>query len=1066
MPSAIPHRRAQTVHNSSGPTGDCSLDESLFDIFWMLLAGALVFMMQAGFMCLESGMTRSKNSINVAIKNMTDFAVSFVLFWAFGFGLMFGVSQSGWFGMGSFFLPFETVGPWLAAFFFFQAMFVATATTILSGAIAERARFGAYILITVMVSGFIYPIAGHWTWGSAAGGETEGWLAARGFVDFAGSTVVHSVGGWVSLAALLVLGARAGRFGEDGSVRKITGHNLPLTVMGALLLYFGWFGFNGGSTLTFDVSVAAIIANTALAGAAGASACLAFGWSWNRRPDVELVVNGALAGLVAITANCHVVTAQSAFIIGAVGGCITFLGERLLERLRVDDAVGAIPVHLFAGAWGTMAVALFGIPELIGTGLPFVEQLQVQAIGVLSYGVWAFSIAFGVLWLVNKVWPLRISPESEHIGLNVAEHGASTELIDLLNAMERQGRAGDLSIRVPVEPFTEVGQIAKRYNFVMDLLQRAVTRAESVVRDIQDGILTIAADGRLTSVNPGAEKLFGYRIDEAIGKPLAVLFAGPPMGDSSGLDLNRIARGSTGAGAIELPARHKSGHVFPVEMKLAPSGGDGTAYTALVKDITERKRAEDALQASRDRMLRHAQALASLAAAEARVRADFAAMLAEIARVAASTLDARRMTIWRAMGAGTRFERVYASDDPEGPAETPVALDLSESHALRKAIGAERLVVVHDTWNDERVSELWGKYLAKRQIGALMIARVMAGGEAWGMLFIEHGDKRGWKPEEQQFMGSMADYVSLAIEDSHRRKAEATAREANLRLEERVEERTLELQQANEELHKTINLLGQTQSQLVQSEKMAALGDMVAGIAHEINTPVGVALTAASHLEQKARQLAEALQEGALKKSTLDGFVDTSSESTMILLNNLTRASELVQSFKRVAVDQSSEARRPFNVKDYVGEILLSLRPRLKRLTHQIEVTAPDDLTMNSYPGAFSQVVTNLVVNAIVHAFDENETGTIRMHFESVDNQAVFTFTDNGKGISPEHLPKIFDPFFTTKRGHGGSGLGLHLVFNIVTQSLGGTIQCDSQEGKGTRFMLHLPLEPTNGEAS
>lgn len=1039
------------------------MEESLNDIVWMLVAGALVFMMQGGFMCLESGMTRSKNSINVAIKNLTDFALSFLLFWALGFGLMFGMSWQGYLGTDLFFLPFESITPWMAAFFFFQAMFVATATTILSGAIAERARFLAYIIMTILVSGLIYPVAGHWTWNGAEGLSTGGWLGNQGFVDFAGSTVVHSVGGWVSLAALLVLGAREGRFGPDGSVHKITGHNLPLSVLGALLLYFGWFGFNGGSTLVMEPSIAPIIANTALAGAAGATACLALGWLWTGRPDVEFVVNGALAGLVAITANCHVVSALSAFIIGGIGGWVAFFGQRLLERLRIDDAVGAIPVHLFAGAWGTLAVAFFGIPELIGTGLPFAEQLRVQTLGVVAYGLWSFTIAFVVLWLINKVWPLRISPEEEQQGLNIAEHGASTELIDLLTAMERQGIKGDLSMRVPVEPFTEVGQIARRYNSVMDLLQRAVVRAEGIVRDIQDGIVTFASDGRLTSLNPGAEKMFGYAIDEVVGKPAALLFGTLPA-NRAAPDFRALLRNADGTAALELPGRRKSGQEFPIEIRVAASGGEGAGYTALVKDITERKRAEDALQASRDRMQRHARALASLTAVEAHVRTDLATMLAEVARVAAETLEAQRMTIWKAGDEPDAYTLIHGPGERPRRDGLPTALSAAAGRALQGAMGGHRLLVVHDTWNDERVSALWGSYLAQRHIGALMVARVFVGGDAWGLLFIEQADKRGWKPEEQQFMGSMADYVALAIEDDQRREAEARALEANQRLEERVEARTRELSAANAELQDTVDLLGRTQNQLVQSEKMAALGDMVAGIAHEINTPVGVALTAASHLEQRTRQLTETLAAGALKKSTLDGFAETAAESTSILLTNLTRASELVQSFKKVAVDQSSEALRPFVVKDYVGEILLSLRPRLKRLDHAIEIAAPADLTMHSYPGAFSQVVTNLIVNSLVHAYDDGEAGNIQLQFETQNGHVVFTYSDDGKGIPEEHLHKVFDPFFTTKRGHGGSGLGLHLVFNIVTQTLGGTIACQSTPGEGATFVVRMPIAPATGD--
>ena len=271
----------------------------VIDILWLLICSGLVFIMQAGFMCLESGFTRSKNNINVAIKNLTDFGISVSLFWAFGFALMFGATYKGWIGHTGFFLPTE-LEPFLAAFFFFQAMFCGTATTIVSGAVAERVRFPSYLIVACLLSGLIYPIYGHWAWNGAEAGNFAGWLGKLGFVDFAGSTVVHSVGGWVSLAVLLIVGPRSGRFPKNGPPQKIHGSNIPLSVLGAMLLWFGWFGFNGGSTLALNEQVASIIVNTVLGGVAGMMVALAAGW-WRRHiPDVESLVNGALAGLVAI----------------------------------------------------------------------------------------------------------------------------------------------------------------------------------------------------------------------------------------------------------------------------------------------------------------------------------------------------------------------------------------------------------------------------------------------------------------------------------------------------------------------------------------------------------------------------------------------------------------------------------------------------------------------------------------------------------------------------------------------------------------------------------------------
>jgi ammonium transporter len=456
--------------------------KSLVDIFWVLICAGLVFLMQAGFTCLESGLTRSKNSINVAIKNITDFGISTILFWAFGFALMFGTSRASWIGSTGFFLPLDD-GAWPTTFFLFELMFCATAVTIVSGATAERLRFRSYIIISIIISGLIYPVFGHWAWNGSQNGVFSGWLGMLGFVDFAGSTVVHSVGGWVSLAALLVIGPREGRFPPVGIHMKIHGSNLPLSVLGVLLLWIGWFGFNGGSTLALNDQVAGIITNTFLAGAAGSMVTLAIGWMLRKRADVELVIFGAVAGLVAITAPAHAVNAISALTIGGIGGIVMLGVEYLLEHLHIDDAVGAIPVHLGAGIWGTFAVAIFGKPELLNTGLNIWEQLLVQATGIGVCFLWTFGTSYAFFLLINRFFPLRVTPEDEYIGLNVSEHGATTELLDMFMAMDAQARTGDMSLRVPIEPFTEVGQIAQRYNWVMDALEKESAKTENSLKE-------------------------------------------------------------------------------------------------------------------------------------------------------------------------------------------------------------------------------------------------------------------------------------------------------------------------------------------------------------------------------------------------------------------------------------------------------------------------------------------------------------------------------------------------------------------------------------------------------
>jgi len=483
------------------------------DIAWVLIASALVLLMQAGFLCLEAGATRSKNSINVAIKNLSDFAVATLLFAIFGFSLMFGATRGGWVGPVEFVGANGELGAREFAFFVFQMMFCGTATTIVSGAVAERMRFGAYLAVAAVLSGCVYTLFGHWAWNGVDGSPSQGWLRGLGFVDFAGSTVVHGVAAWSSLALVLILGPREGRFAEDGTPQRIQGHDLPFAMLGAILLWIGWLGFNGGSVLAMNDQVPPILANTLLAGSAGLVVALASSWLRTGRSDVMAVINGSLAGLVAITAGCHAVSPAAAMTIGAVGGLVMELGVVTLERARIDDVVGVIPVHGLAGLWGTAALALFGDLEILGTGLGRAEQLRIQLFGAAVAFVWSFGFVYLIFRGVDRVFPLRVSARDEHMGLNVAAHGATTELLDLLIGMDEQARSGDLSRRVVVEPFTEVGQIASRYNLVMQSLEETAATTDRMKNEF---ISTISHELRtpLTSINAS----LGLMADGVVGK--------------------------------------------------------------------------------------------------------------------------------------------------------------------------------------------------------------------------------------------------------------------------------------------------------------------------------------------------------------------------------------------------------------------------------------------------------------------------------------------------------------------------------------------------------------------
>ena len=384
---------------------------------WTLVAAALVFFMQAGFAMVEAGFTRAKNSINIMMKNLMDFSIGSIGFWAIGFGLMFGATSTGWFGTSGFFLSdFTPDGdPWVLAFWMFQVVFAATAATIVSGAMAERTKFSGYIIYSCIVSAIIYPIFGSWAWGSLLNGS--GWLEGFGFIDFAGSTVVHSVGGWAALAGAIVLGPRLGKYTKDGKIKPILGHNIPLAALGVFILWLGWFGFNPGSTTTADTSIAMIFVNTNLAAAAGAVLAMIVSWMKFGKPEVGMSLNGALAGLVAITAGCANVAPGSSIIIGAVAGVIVVFSVMFFDKIKIDDPVGAVSVHGVNGAWGTLAAGIFNI------GGTSASIIGVQLLGIAACFLWTFPMAFIMFKIIDKTIGLRVSPEEELEGLDYAEHG-------------------------------------------------------------------------------------------------------------------------------------------------------------------------------------------------------------------------------------------------------------------------------------------------------------------------------------------------------------------------------------------------------------------------------------------------------------------------------------------------------------------------------------------------------------------------------------------------------------------------------------------------------------------
>ncbi len=401
------------------------------DTIWVLIGAFLVFSMQPGFAMVETGFTRAKNAGNIVMKNVMDLSLGSIVFWILGFGLMFGTDIGGFIGTPDFFVQGDYGASYPStAYFIFQTMFCATAATIVSGAMAERTNFLVYCIYSLLISAIIYPISGHWIWGG-------GWLAEMGFHDFAGSTAVHMVGGVASIIGAKMIGARIGKYNADGTVNAIPGHSIPLGALGVFLLWFGWFGFNGASTVcaTGDdalVSMGAIFITTNMAACAAATATMIYTWVRYGKPDVSMTLNGVLAGLVAITAGCDVVSPAGALIIGVLAGILVVVSVEFFDqKLKIDDPVGAISVHGVCGAFGTIATGFFALEGglFYGGGTSF---LVTQIIGVVTVAIYvaiAMTIIFGVL---DKTLGLRVKESEEIKGLDMEEHGLTSSYADFM----------------------------------------------------------------------------------------------------------------------------------------------------------------------------------------------------------------------------------------------------------------------------------------------------------------------------------------------------------------------------------------------------------------------------------------------------------------------------------------------------------------------------------------------------------------------------------------------------------------------------------------------------------
>ncbi len=967
--------------------------------------------MQAGFSSLESGMVRSKNSINVAGKNFADFLLTTAVFWLFGFALMFGASVMGIFGSSGFF--FSDGSAWLMAFFIFQVGFAGTSTTIMSGAVAERMRFSGYLIAAFVLSAVIYPIFGHWAWGSLAGGEA-GWLEELGFIDFAGSTVVHSMGGWMALALVLILGPRLGRFGKDAVV--IHGHDLPLVTLGVFILWFGWFGFNGGSTLGLTAEVPTIIVNTVLAGAFGGLTALGLSWWLDERPDVPTFMNGSLAGLVGITAAANIVTTGNAVIIGAIAGVVMYGVTVLLNRLEIDDAVGAVPVHLGAGIWGTLAVAIFGSPEAWGGGSR-IGQLVIQLTGVGAAFVWAFGIGFVLMWLINRRFPIRIDPDGERMGLNVAEHGASTEILDLLTEMGAQRATDDYSEPVRVEPNTEVGQIAQQYNQVI----ADIDQKRSELRLMQ----RTAAAANEAQESEEAMAFSLHEVCDAIGWPIGHVY----LVDSE--DANLLVSTEI----WELPDSERYSAFRRASAEAPMRAGVGLPGRVLATGQTEwmdllvQDSEDPRFSMARDLGLQTGLAFPVMAGIEV-------AAVIELFTGDDQEPGAELLALLGSVG--TQLGRAVERRRTEQQRLQTVVDNMPAMVFLRDLEG--RFIVVNRQYEAAygvSNEEVRGKTLSEiTQISSIDLDPIINQEHDQEVVRLNTSVER-----EYTVPLDGRNHIFAAIKfpiNDHTGKVVAVGG---------IELDITDRKQHEAELAELVRTVEMARDQAMHATKIKS--QFLANASHELRTPLNAILGFTRLVRRHTVDIVDDRDSENLDK------ILNSSENLLALINDLLDLSRIEAG--RLEVNASE-----IDVGELVDECVGTLEPLVGEDV-ELNTSVPVGLAMFTDGDRLRQILINVLSNAVKFT----DEGSVSIITTSQDHQVLFEVTDTGIGIPSDALESVFAEFQQqkTEGKKVGTGLGL-TISRQLARLLGGDIEVVSTVGIGSTFRIRIPARYTAPRAS